>query len=116
MVLDHFSTYSEKKSLGYRRQGGGGQGDRAVVGQVKELVVGVMVSSDGSKLRLSLWALRVQRRRRGQVSPCLPLSPPLHPLDRAERVGSEETEKKIKEKGTERVTERRKNTPQDEDG
>lgn len=41
MVLDHFSTGSEKEDLCDRRQGGDGQGDWAVVGQVKELVVGV---------------------------------------------------------------------------
>lgn len=41
MVLDHSSTDSKKKSLGYRRQGGGGQGDQAAVSRVKELVVGV---------------------------------------------------------------------------
>lgn len=117
MVLERFSTDLERKSLGYRRQGGDGQGDRAVVGQVKELVVGV--SHQTAPICDSLCGpCGCKERRRGEVSACLPLSPPLHPLDRVERVGSEgkERNEKEEEKETARLTERRENTPQAQDG
>lgn len=121
MVLDDSSADSEKKSLGYRRQGGGTQGDRAVVGRVKELVVGV--SHQTAPCSGALWALRVRGGRRGEVSLCLPSSPPLHPLDwtrleqRGGQVrGKQRARRDSGESDRKRENEETLNAPQAEDG
>lgn len=99
-----------------------GRGDRAAVGRVKELLAGVSHQTALPR-SLSLWALRVRGGRRGEVTLCLPPSPPLHPSGlnpcgakrwRDQREKQRGGRDKVTERG--REDEANKNAPQAEDG